>query len=246
MEGENKVIFGAILAGGTGSRMGLTNIPKQFLELGDKPIIVHTLQKFLLNSKFDVIYLGIHENWTGYMEDLIDKYVVDETNKNRIKIIVGGVDRNSTIMNIIDDIEKNYTLTDEDIIVTHDAVRPFITSRILEENIEMTKKYGACDTVIPAIDTIVVSENDEIIEEIPNRQYMYQGQTPQSFRILELKKLYNELSDKEKEILTDACKIFVIKGKEVHLIKGEISNLKITTQEDYKIAQAMIGVKLND
>ena len=240
------MIFGAILAGGTGSRMGLTNIPKQFLELGDKPIIVHTLQKFLLNSKFDVIYLGIHENWTGYMEDLIDKYVVDETNKNRIKIIVGGVDRNSTIMNIIDDIEKNYTLTDEDIIVTHDAVRPFITSRILEENIEMTKKYGACDTVIPAIDTIVVSENDEIIEEIPNRQYMYQGQTPQSFRILELKKLYNELSDKEKEILTDACKIFVIKGKEVHLIKGEISNLKITTQEDYKIAQAMIGVKLND
>lgn len=239
------MIFGAILAGGTGSRMGLTNMPKQFLELGDKPIIIHTLQKFLLNLKFDVIYLGIHENWTGYMEDLIEKYIVDEENKKRIKIISGGTDRNSTIMNIVEDIEKNYTLNNEDIIVTHDAVRPFITSRILEENIEMSLKYGACDTVIPAIDTIVVSENNKIIKEIPNRQYMYQGQTPQSFKILELKKLYNELSKEEKEILTDACKIFVIKGKEVHLVRGEISNLKITTQEDYKIAQAMIGVKVN-
>ena len=239
------MIFGAILAGGTGSRMGLTNMPKQFLELGDKPIIIHTLQKFLLNLKFDVIYLGIHENWTGYMEDLIEKYIADEENKKRIKIISGGIDRNSTIMNIVEDIEENYTLNSEDVIVTHDAVRPFITSRILEENIEMSLKYGACDTVIPAIDTIVVSENNEIIKEIPNRQYMYQGQTPQSFKILELKNLYNELSKEEKEILTDACKIFVIKGKEVHLVRGEISNLKITTQEDYKIAQAMIGVKLN-
>ena len=239
------MIFGAILAGGTGSRMGLTNMPKQFLELGNKPIIIHTLQKFLLNLRFDVIYLGIHENWTGYMEDLIEKWIVDEENKKRIKIISGGADRNSTIMNIVEDIEKNYTLNNEDIIVTHDAVRPFITSRILEENIEMSLKYGACDTVIPAIDTIVVSENNKIIKEIPNRQYMYQGQTPQSFKILELKKLYNELSKEEKGILTDACKIFVIKGKEVHLVRGEISNLKITTQEDYKIAQAMIGVKLN-
>lgn len=239
------MIFGAILAGGTGSRMGLTNMPKQFLELGDKPIIIHTLQKFLLNLKFDVIYLGIHENWTGYMEDLIEKYIADEENKKRIKIISGGIDRNSTIMNIVEDIEENYTLNSEDVIVTHDAVRPFITSRILEENIEMSLKYGACDTVIPAIDTIVVSENNKIIKEIPNRQYMYQGQTPQSFKILELKKLYNELSKEEKEILTDACKIFMIKGKEVHLVRGEISNLKITTQEDYKIAQAMIGVKLN-
>ena len=239
------MIFGAILAGGTGSRMGLTNMPKQFLELGDKPIIIHTLQKFLLNLKFDVIYLGIHENWTGYMEDLIEKYIADEENKKRIKIISGGIDRNSTIMNIVEDIEENYTLNSEDVIVTHDAVRPFITSRILEENIEMSLKYGACDTVIPAIDTIVVSENNKIIKEIPNRQYMYQGQTPQSFKILELKKLYNELSKEEKEILTYECKIFVIKGKEVHLVRGEISNLKITTQEDYKIAQAMIGVKLN-
>lgn len=240
------MIFGAILAGGIGSRMGLTNIPKQFLELGDKPIIIHTLQKFLLNLKFDVIYLGINENWTGYMEDLIEKYITDRENKNRVKIISGGEDRNSTIMNIVEDIEKNYVLSDEDIIVTHDAVRPFVTSRILEENIEVTIKYGACDTVIPAIDTIVVSENGKTIKEIPNRQYMYQGQTPQSFKILKLKKLYNELSKNEKEILTDACKIFVIKGREVHLVRGEISNLKITTQEDYKIAQAMIGVKLND
>lgn len=239
------MIFGAILAGGIGSRMGLTNLPKQFLELGNKPIIIHTLHKFLLNLKFDIIYLGVPENWTGYMEDLIEKYIIDEENKKKIRVISGGSDRNSTIMNIVEDIEKKYTLSDKDIIVTHDAVRPFVTSRILEENIGITIKYGACDTVIPATDTIVVSENNKIIKDIPNRKYMYQGQTPQSFKILELKKLYNELSEKEKEILTDACKIFIIKGKDVHLVRGEISNLKITTQEDYKIAQAMIGAKLD-
>lgn len=237
------MIFGAILAGGIGSRMGLTNIPKQFLELGDKPIIIHTLQKFLLNLKFDHIYIGVHGDWTGYMEDLIEKYIVDRENRNRIKVVGGGRDRNSTIMNIVEDIEKNYILTNEDIIVTHDAVRPFITSRILKENIDMAIKYGACNTVIPAIDTIVISEDNEIIKNIPNRQFMYQGQTPQSFKILELKNLYNELSKEEKEILTEACKIFIIKGREVHLVRGEIFNLKITTQEDYKIAQVMMGVK---
>lgn len=240
------MIFGAILAGGTGSRMGLTNMPKQFLPLGEKPIIIHTLQKFLLISEFDIIYLGVHGDWMDYMEDLIERHVLDIENKERIKLVKGGSDRNSTIMNIISDIEDNYQLKEEDIIVTHDAVRPFVTTRILRDNIEYAQKYGACDTVIPAIDTIVVSEDGENIKEIPNRQYMYQGQTPQSFKVLELKKLYNELTEEEKEILTDACKIFVIKGKKVRLVRGEISNLKVTTQEDYKISQSMIGVKVND
>lgn len=240
------MIFGAILAGGIGLRMNIADMPKQFLLLGDKPIIIHTLQKMLLCQKFDYVYIGTHKDWILYMEDLINKYIFDEDNKKRIVLVSGGKDRNETIMNIVNDIENRFGENENNIIVTHDAVRPFVTSRILNENIEIAEKYGACDTVVPAIDTIVVSNNKENISEIPNREFMYQGQTPQSFKISILKKLYNELSEDEKKILTDACKICVVKNYPVYLVNGEISNLKITTPSDYKIAQAMIGGNLID
>lgn len=240
------MIFAAILAGGIGSRMNIVDMPKQFLLLGDKPIIIHTLQKMLLCQKFDYVYMGIHKDWIIYMQDLINKYILSEENKKRIILVPGGTDRNETIMNIIKGIEKKFGESEENIIVTHDAVRPFITSRIIEDNINFAIKYGACDTVVPAIDTIVVSNDNEKISDIPNRKFMYQGQTPQSFKISLLKKLYNELTEEEKEILTDACKICVVKNHPVYLVEGEISNLKITTPSDYKIAQAMIGGNLVD
>lgn len=94
---------------------------------------------------------------------------------------------------------------------------------------------------MPAFDTIVVSEDGKSITDIPNRKNMYQGQTPQSFNISLLKKLYNDLTEQEKLILTDACKICVVRNTYVHLVSGEVSNLKITTVSDYKIAQAMVG-----
>lgn len=239
------MIFGAILAGGKGTRMGISDLPKQFMMLGEKPIIIHTLEKFLLINKLDMLYLGIHENWISYMEDIIKKYINSDLLK-KIQIVAGGEDRNGTIMNIIDDIEKKYDLTDADIIVTHDAVRPFIRAQIILNNIEAMKNYDACDTVISAIDTIVVSENGEVITDIPNRKYMYQGQTPQTFKIKKLKKLYESLTNEEKIILTDACKIFHIKGEKVLMVNGDIANLKITTPIDYKIAVSMLGGKISD
>ena len=233
------MIFGAILAGGVGSRMNIADRPKQFLQLGDKPIIVHTLEKFLLCSRLDKVYVGVHPNWLLHMQDLLDKYVPDQ--KDMVVIVPGGGDRNNTIMNIADKIEEDFGASDDHIIVTHDSVRPFVTMRIIEENIDSALQYGAVDTVIEATDTIVVSEDGKVITEIPNRKKMFQGQTPQSFNLKMLKELYHDLSEEEKDILTDACKICVVRDKPVHLVRGEVSNLKITTISDYKIAQAMIG-----
>ena len=233
------MIFGAILAGGVGSRMNIADRPKQFLQLGDKPIIVHTLEKFLLCSRLDRVCVGVHPNWLLHMQDLLDKYVPDQ--KDMVTLVPGGGDRNNTIMNIASQIEKDFGESDDHIIVTHDSVRPFVTMRIIEENIDAALQYGAVDTVIEATDTIVVSEDAKIITEIPNRKKMFQGQTPQSFNLKLLKELYNDLTDEEKGILTDACKICVVRNKPVHLVRGEVSNLKITTISDYKIAQAMIG-----
>ncbi len=234
------MIFGAILAGGVGSRMSISDMPKQFLDLGEKPIIVHTLEKFKLCSRLDHIYLGVHPDWLTHTNDLIEKYLGKAAAEN-VHVVAGGTDRNSTIFNIISDIEKNFGESEDNIIITHDSVRPFVTQRMIDENIDAAIKYGAVDTVTSAIDTIVESDDGEFIKEIPNRQKMYQGQTPQSFKISVLKKLYSELTDDEKAILTDACKICIVKGYPVYMVEGEISNIKITTVSDYKIAQAMVG-----
>lgn len=232
------MIFGAILAGGIGTRMQMKDMPKQFLLLGNKPIVIHTLEKFLICDKVDKVYIGVHPNWLNYMEDLIKKNV--SFRQKDIECVPGGSDRNGTIMNIIDAIEETYGQDDNNYIITHDSVRPFITSRILEENIRDVVRYNACDTVVAATDTIVVSQDGMEISDIPDRKLMYQGQTPQSFQINLLKKLYAELSDEEKDILTDACKICLIRNVPVHMVKGETSNLKITTVDDYKIAQTMV------
>ena len=153
----------------------------------------------------------------------------------------GGKDRNSTLSNVIENLEEKFGESDDHIIVTHDSVRPFVTMRMIDENIEAAKKYGACDTVIAATDTIVSSQDGKFINDIPNRVEMYQGQTPQSFNVKLLKDLYNDLTVEEKEILTDACKICTVRNKPVYLVKGAVSNMKLTTVTDYKIAQALIG-----
>ncbi|MGN1043393.1 MAG: 2-C-methyl-D-erythritol 4-phosphate cytidylyltransferase [Acutalibacteraceae bacterium] len=239
------MIFGAIVAGGVGSRMKNHDLPKQFLPLGPsgKPIIIHTLEKFLLCNRLDCIYLGVHKDWIDYTEEILEKYCL---NSNNIFIVEGGGDRNTTILNIINSIEKNHGESSEHIIVTHDAVRPFLTVRMIEDNIDAAIECGGCDTVVPAIDTIIESQNGNFVSSIPNRNYMYQGQTPQSFNMSKLKNLYNELTTEERSILTDACKIFLFRNEPIKLIKGDTFNIKITTPGDYKIASAIVGGNLID
>lgn len=231
------MIFAAILAGGIGSRMGGTDIPKQFLTLGDKPVIVHTIEKFVINGKIDKIIVLTPQNYINHTNHLIEKHI---PNSDDIVVIEGGETRNDTIMNSIEYIDENFGIDDESIIITHDSVRPFVTHRIIEDNIVAAKKYGACDTVIPATDTIVESINGETIESIPVRDYYYQGQTPQSFKINKLYNLINSLTEEESNILTDACKIFTLKDEDVHLVDGEVTNIKITYPYDLKLANTIL------
>ena len=232
------MIYAGILAGGTGTRMGIQEMPKQFLPLGNKPIIIHTVEKFLFVPDVDVVYVAVHPNWVSYFNDLLDKHIL--TNKDKIRVVSGGGNRNDSILSIISDIKNSSSFSSEDVLITHDAVRPFVSYRMIVDNIEAMKNYDVADTVVMANDTIVESVDGKVISSIPNRTHMYQGQTPQTFRCKDFIDLYGSLSAEEKEILTDACKIFVIKGKDVALAKGEYSNLKITTVTDLKIAKSMI------
>lgn len=230
------MIFAVILAGGTGSRMGSTDMPKQFLEIKGKPILNHTVEKFLPNPKFEKIIVLSPKAWLGHTREIIRKYT---GKSDKIVVIEGGATRNETIMNAIRYIDGQYGLDDDTVIVTHDSVRPFLTHRIIEENIAAAQQYGACDTVIPATDTIVEG-NGTAITAIPDRRKMYQGQTPQSFKAKLLRDAYDSLSDEEKDILTDAAKILVMKGKEVRLVQGETFNIKITYPYDLKIARSLL------
>ncbi|AGY45236.1 2-C-methyl-D-erythritol 4-phosphate cytidylyltransferase [Lactococcus lactis subsp. lactis] len=230
------MIIAQIMAGGIGKRMGNVPLPKQFLMLGSKPIIIHTVEKFILHKSFEFILISVPEDWISYMEDILNKYNIED---ERIRVICGGKERNDTLDNALKYIENEGNFTGEDCLITHDAVRPFVTRRIIEENIKALKNFDAVDTVIPATDTIVEGSNG-YISNIPIRDLMYQGQTPQSFKITSLRESLEKLKISERQKLSDSAKIMLLDGKKVKMVAGDISNIKITTPYDLTIANAIL------
>ncbi len=232
--------YAGILASGKGERMGKSR-PKQFLCLGDDdtPIIIRTLNEFVLAPQIDKIVIAASADWIEFVQELIASNFTQQ-DAARIFVIEGGKERFDSLNNICKFIESSWGLAEDDILVSHDAVRPFVTQRIISENIEAAHAHGCVDTVVPATDTIVVSEDAEKISNIPLRSNYYQGQTPQSFQIKAYNKAFDALSDEQKSQLTDACKVFLFSDLPVHLVMGEYSNIKITTPHDIYVARAII------
>ncbi len=220
--------------------MGNPDKPKQYYQLGSKPVLIHTIEKFCASGRFDVVLVLCPETWLQQTKDLIARFCSEHSNE--VQVATGGLTRTDTVLNAIAWIDAHYCIDEESIIVTHDAVRPFVSLRIIEENVEAAKRFDACDTVVPATDTIVMSEDATTISEIPDRRNLYLGQTPQSFKIVKLKETLSSLSEDEKAVLTDACKAFVLRGQKVELVKGDTANFKITYPHDMRVAHAMLGV----
>ena len=234
---NNETIFAAILAGGVGTRMQSAEKPKQFLEVGGKPIIIHTIEKFISIENFTKILVLTPEDWVDYTRDLIENYMGTDSG---VLVLPGGADRNETLMCALAYIEEHYKVDADTILVTHDAVRPFVTERIIRENMEVAGLYGACGTAIPATDTIVQSRDGKYMNSIPDRSCMYQQQTPQSFRVTLLKETYALLNEEERKSLTDACKILVLKGVPVYMVMGDPCNIKITYPEDLLLSEVLV------
>lgn len=230
-------IFAAILAGGVGTRMQSAEKPKQFLEVGGKPIIIHTIEKFISIENFTKILVLTPEDWVDYTRDLIENYMGTDSG---VLVLPGGADRNETLMCALAYIEEHYKVDADTILVTHDAVRPFVTERIIRENMEAAGRYGACGTAIPATDTIVQSRDGKYMHSIPDRSCMYQQQTPQTFRVTLLKETYALLNEEERKSLTDACKILVLKGVPVYMVMGDSCNIKITYPEDLLLSEVLV------
>lgn len=231
------MIFAAILAGGTGARMNKHNIPKQFIDLCGKPIIIHTIEKILAVKDFDYIFIAIHPEYKEYLQNILKTFnLADES---RIIVINGGKERIDSVQNVINSAYE-FNHNDNDIIVIHDAVRPFVSKQILLNSIKTANEYGACVAVTPAIDTMYTLDNSGSIIGFPDRKKMFNGQAPDSFKLGILKKSLESLTTEEKTKITGTVQICSIKGHSIMSIPGDYKNIKITTENDLIIAESIL------
>ena len=217
-----------IFAGGIGTRMK-SDIPKQFIEVNDKPIIIHTIELFENNDLIDEIYLVITNGYIDYMKDLLDKYKI-----NKVKSITASGDSAlDSIYKGLEAVEKVHK-DDNPIVLIHDGVRPFISEDVIEKNIDSVKKYGNAVTSIPAFETTIISKDGHSVDSVLTRKETFVGQAPQSFYlndIIEAHRVIRQTEDGYKDIV-DCSNLMNKIGKVTYLVEGNRGNIKVTTEED--------------
>lgn len=229
------MIFAGIVAGGTGSRMKSANMPKQFLEIGGEPILVRTVKAFERIPEIDSIYVGINPDWHGYADELAQRYGLSR----KVKIIDGGADRNGTVLKILGAVTEEYGCNSGDILITHDAVRPFVSEKIIRDNIFAAAEHHACGTYIPSVDTVIKSSKGKIVEENLVRSELFRAQTPQTFEVSKLCECIEALGKTEVSKLSDTCGIFTACKIPIYMVQGEDVNFKITTDFDLDMARCI-------
>lgn len=231
------MIYAAILAGGIGSRMQKGSLPKQFLEIGGKPLLIYTVEAFLRCTEIEHIVVAVTKGWLDYAEELLEEAFGDEP---RLSVTVGGATRLDSLVHACVALSGRYGITEEDILLTHDGARPFVSADTIRENIKKMECYDCVTTAIPTIDTVLCSENGAKVDAIPRRETILAVQTPQTFRLGELITMIDSLSETEKLMLTDGAKIYLLRGKSVGIARGTSENIKITEQKDLLFAEAFL------
>jgi len=227
-----------ILAGGIGSRMQSPELPKQYLKIDNEPIIIKTVRNFIDFGSFRAGVVCCPVDWIEYTKALLLEYGIST---DTVFVVPGGKNRNSSVQNGCCFLTKNFNVADDDVILTHDAVRPFINSRVIKDNISAVSEFGAANTVMPVYDSIIrTSTGDFLTDHLPRKE-LYRVQTPQSFRLKELENVINSLSDVELEAYTDVASIFADRGFRVKLVEGLDRNIKITTPFDMAVAESIIS-----
>ena len=226
-----------ILAAGTGSRMGNADKPKQFLPIYGKPLMIHTIEAFEMHDDIDQIVVVTSEGYDDQVKVWCKQYDLGKVKA----VAIGSDSRQGSVYNGLQAI-KQLGAKEGDIIVIHDAARPLISQNIITNNIEACKKYDAVDTVIKASDTIVASLEGEKISNIPNRNELYQGQTPQTFKFGLINEAHENAKAGKIPNVTDDTKLVISMGKEVHLVEGSKQNFKITTFDDLMMLKALLKI----
>ena len=223
------MIFGGICAGGKGERFG-GEVPKQFLPLKGKPMIMHSVEAFLRYGKCERIFVAVSGEWLERCQEMLAGY-------DSAAVIVGGNDRGETVERLV---EAAFVAggSDGDIIATHDAARPFVSAEVIERCVSAAEEYGVSGAAVPARDTVLQCRGGIVIAA-PDRSEMVLAQTPQCFKLGVFRRVWSELSDGEKERATDVCGVFCRAGVEVRIVEGENKCFKITAGEDMKRAEMM-------
>jgi 2-C-methyl-D-erythritol 4-phosphate cytidylyltransferase len=233
------MIYAGILAAGMAARRTREDMPKPFQLLGDKPIIMHTVEQFFVNANIAATVIVVPEQWRVFAEETIAKY---NTFGFSAEIINGGANKTISTKMLFRHIATTYGIKDGDVLIAHDAIRPFVTQRIIDENIAAAAAHGAASTVIPTNDTIVVTNDGATLAEIPPKSTMLAEQTPFAFRLDLLGEMFDKADkqginlESEKEI----TRLYLKLGGEIRFVMGEYSNMKIVNPYDLEIANALI------
>ena len=234
--------YALILAGGVGQRMRSSGLPKQFLKVYGKPIIIYTIEKFVRCSNVDEIVVACNPLYIDYLNELLRPYPFGKS----IAVISGGKDRQGSVQNGIDFIFNNGGNGD-DIIIIHDGVRPLIDHDIISENIRVTEKEGCAMTVRPVVESVVVSDNNiAVFEDFKKRDNTYSLTSPQTFKLSVLVDAYEKTKEANAPIpLLDAALAYTYLGHSIPLVMEYNQNIKITTPEDYYVLKALLELQEN-
>ena len=228
--------YAIILAAGFGTRIKNLDIPKQYYEINGIPVIIYTMKKFIELNCFERIYLTVDENYKKHMTKILEEHI---ENLEQIELVNGGKERIDSIHNVIKTIEKN-KVNENDIVVVHDGVRPFVTDQIILDSIKAAEEYGASVTSSPVNDTILKSEYGDFVDSIPIRRTLFKGQSPDTFNLKKFIYMINGLNESQKAKITGTSDVCTFYNVPIKMIRGNNLNFKITTDADLKIAELLL------
>lgn len=225
-----------LLAGGSGNRMH-QDIPKQFLTVNEKPVIIYTLEAFQNHPAIDEIIVVCIEGW----EQILWAYIKQFNLTKVTSIVKGGSCGQESIYRGLTEIEKNHL--SDDIVLIHDAIRPMVSEEVISDCINKTNMFGSAIASIPCTEAMLVSENQENSSRVFNRDHLKRTQTPQGFRVGKLIDIHKKALAQGVTNSTASCTLMVEMGEVVYFSKGSEKNLKLTTVEDIDIFKALLLAK---
>ena len=228
-----------ILAGGIGSRLN-AGIPKQFLKVAGLTVIEHTISTFQHHNYIDEIAIVANEAY----HPKIGEYIIKNKFSKVKKILVSGAERHYSSLSAI----KAYEDEEECNLIFHDAVRPLISSQIIDRVIAALQNYEAVDVAIPSADTIIQVDSDNTIMGVPPRSMLRRGQTPQGFRLNTIKTAYEKALRDTNFITTDDCGVVLkyLPETQIYVVEGEDSNMKLTYKEDFYLIEKLFQLRMTN
>lgn len=230
-----------IFAGGTGVRMNSKSKPKQFLELHGKAIIIHTLEVFERHKEIDAIVVVCLEDWIGYLEDLIKKAYLDKV----VKIVSGGKNSQESQYRGLNAVKELYDTDQETIVLIHDGVRPLVDEETISKNIKSVQEHGSAITVTPAIETVIMVDDQKMVERVVDRSACRVAKAPQSFYFRDIFTAHERAIAENKLNFIDSASLMIHYDFKLHTVDGLSENIKITTPSDFYIFRAMWEAKEN-